>query len=171
MHTEPHEFFKELKENYPVYFKEKNVLEVGSLDINGSIRSLFEDCNYLGIDIGEGPGVDRVIAIHNLHEHGRYHIVASTEMLEHDKYWRQSLISMYDNLKSGGMLVVTCAGPSRQEHGTTRTTPGDSPFTNDWYRNISIEDFHDVLPVSMFEDSYIAYLRNSADLVFWGIKP
>jgi len=171
MHTEPAEFFKELKEKYPTYFNKKDVLEVGSLDINGSIRGFFEKCNYLGIDIGPGPGVDKIIHIHKLHEPDKYHVVASTEMLEHDQFWRESLLRMYENLKSGGILIITCAGPDRQEHGTSRTTPQDSPFTNEWYKNISIEDFQTVLPTSLFVTSYIAYLRNAADLVFWGIKP
>lgn len=170
MHTEPLEFFKSIKRQFPKYFKKKKVLEVGSLNINGTIRSFFEECNYTGIDIGEGPGVDKVVHIHNLIEPEEYDVVASTEMLEHDKYWRQSLTQMYENTKKKGLMIITCAGPSRQEHGTSRTTPGDSPFTNDWYKNISIEDFCSVLPPSLFEDSSVAYVRNAADLTFWGIK-
>jgi hypothetical protein len=77
---------------------------------------------------------------------------------------------MYDNLKVGGILIFTCAGPTRQEHGTTRTTPGDAPHTNDWYRNISIEDFQSILPMEKWSVMDIKYVRGQADLLFYGIK-
>jgi hypothetical protein len=34
MHIAVEEFLTKVKEKYPLYFKEKDVLEVGSLDIN-----------------------------------------------------------------------------------------------------------------------------------------
>ena len=36
------------------------VVEVGSRDINGSIRELVDADTYVGIDLEEGPGVDVV---------------------------------------------------------------------------------------------------------------
>jgi hypothetical protein len=77
---------------------------------------------------------------------------------------------MYENLKRGGILIFTCAGPTRQPHGFADHTPQDSPFTNEYYRNISIEDFESVLPQDLFSVSEIFYKRNMADLLFWGIK-
>ena len=40
-----------------------NVLEIGSLDINGSVRPMFKpfQLTYTGIDMQEGPGVDIVV--------------------------------------------------------------------------------------------------------------
>jgi len=170
MHTEPYNFVKELSQKLPQYFNNKKVLEVGSLDINGSVRQFFRQCDYTGIDLGEGKGVDRVIGIQDLHEPLSYDTVISTEMLEHDRYWERSLKSMYDNLKVGGLLILSCAGPDRQEHGTSRQHPGDAPFTNDWYRNISQEDFGSVLPMELFTDMHLKYMRGMADLLFYGIK-
>jgi hypothetical protein len=46
------------------YFIDKCVLDVGSLDINGNNRYLFDNCEYTGLDIGEGPNVDIVMPIH-----------------------------------------------------------------------------------------------------------
>lgn len=170
MHTEVHLFTEHVKKLFPNSFKNKKVLEVGSLNINGSVRQFFEKCDYLGIDLGPGPGVDKVVPIHELNEPGQFDVVISTEMLEHDKFWERSLKQMYENLKPGGLFILTCAGPERHEHGTTRTTPGDAPFTNDYYRNISIEDFLSVLPAGNFKIYKIQYERGQCDLCFYGIK-
>lgn len=35
---------KKIKKEYPQYFVSKRVLDIGSLDINGNNRGLFEDC-------------------------------------------------------------------------------------------------------------------------------
>ena len=41
----------------------KRVLEVGSYDVNGSVRPLFEGAKqYIGIDSRPGPGVDLVMS-------------------------------------------------------------------------------------------------------------
>ena len=40
------------------FFRSGRTLEVGSLDINGSIRGLFEGGVYIGLDVALGPGVD-----------------------------------------------------------------------------------------------------------------
>ena len=42
------------------YFSETKVLEVGSLNINGSVRQFFSNCDYVGLDISEGRDVDVV---------------------------------------------------------------------------------------------------------------
>lgn len=170
MHQEVNLFIQKVKDKYPDYFNKKKVLEVGSLDINGSVRKYFTDCDYWGLDVGKGPGVDIVCPIHEYLDESQHDVVISTEMLEHDKYWKDSLQSMYNNLKPGGLLILTCAGPNRQEHGTTRTTPQDSPFTTDYYRNISIEDFISILPPQDFQISEIKYAGDKIDLQFYGIK-
>ena len=170
MHPEINQFVEAVKQKYPVYFRGKKVLEVGSLDINGSIRGSFHQCIYTGIDLGEGPGVDKVVSIHEHLDPKGYDVVISTEMLEHDVHWQDSLVSMYANLKSGGLMILTCAGPNRHEHGTKRTTPGDSPFTTDYYRNISEGDFHSVLPEYFFSEYSLGLYRGDTDLYFYGIK-
>ena len=46
-HKEQRDFCLRVKEKYPEFFKDKKVLDIGSLDINGSNRDLFENCNYM----------------------------------------------------------------------------------------------------------------------------
>lgn len=170
MHTEIHNFVKEVKNKFPDYFENKAVLEVGSQDINGSVRSYFKNCDYLGIDLGEAKGVDMVVSINDFPMPNKYDVVISSEMLEHCEKWDKALSMMYKNTKPGGIFILTCAGPNRQEHGTNKHTPQDSKFTLDHYRNISIEDFISVLPLSFFKESSLGTYRGDTDLYFWGIK-
>lgn len=63
--------------------RDRSTLEVGSYDVNGSVRGLFSG-DYLGVDVREGPGVDvEASAEHLPFEDRSYHTVISTEMLEH----------------------------------------------------------------------------------------
>lgn len=88
-----------------------DVLEVGSLDVNGSVRQLFNG-NYHGIDIQDGPGVDQVLDAHSLSMYYRdaFDVVVSTEMLEHDTRPWQSLLAMNIAARPGGWLILTCRG-------------------------------------------------------------
>ena len=59
-HKEQIDFFLMLKQKFPQMFSEVDVLEIGSLDINGSIRGLFDAKTYIGVDLDNGPSVDVV---------------------------------------------------------------------------------------------------------------
>lgn len=175
VHNEANQFVISVKKQMPEFFIGKKVLEVGSLDINGSVRQFFENCDYTGLDLGEGPGVDRIAHVTALATLGRlaetYDVILSIEALEHDNRWATSLRAMVDLLRYDGLLLITCAAPNRPEHGTTRTGSAEaSPFTSDYYRNISVEDFASVLPANLFSKSYLGYRGNMDDLYFAGIK-
>jgi len=170
MHPEIDHFVIKVKQQFPSYFEDKTVLEVGSQDINGSVRKHFKDCDYLGIDLGEAPGVDMVVSINDFPMPNKYDVVISSEMLEHCQDWEKALLTMHQNTKPGGLFILTCAGPKRQEHGTINHTPQDSKFTLEHYRNISREDFRSVLPADLFEMNFLTLERGDTDLYFWGIK-
>jgi SAM-dependent methyltransferase len=97
---------------------DKNTLEVGSLDVNGSVRELFTG-NYIGVDMREGKGVDRVMNAHSLDGawNERFDVVVSTEMLEHDDMFWLSMSEMGRVLKKGGYLIITARGNGFNEHG------------------------------------------------------
>lgn len=171
VHREANDFVRSVKARFPERFVGKKVLEVGSLNINGSVREFFTECDYTGIDLAQGPGVDVVTEAHEYHRRETFGVVISSEMLAHDKHWEMSLAKMYENLLPGGLLVITCAGPKRAEHGTKRTDGGwASPFTSDYYRNISIQDFQSVLPAHLWSDAEWSYRDGGEDLYFYGIK-
>ena len=95
---------------------DKKTLEVGSLDINGSVRGLFTG-PYVGLDMRDGPGVDIVGLAHDLpFQAETFDVVISTEMLEHDPAPWLSMHEMGRVLKPGGHLIVTTRGNGFGEH-------------------------------------------------------
>lgn len=99
----------------------RNVVECGSLNVNGSPRnSLFHPSwRYTGIDIQGGPGVDMVLSVYDLDiafGAETVDIVVSTEMLEHVIDWRLALRKMATVLKVGGVLILTTCCPGVEYH-------------------------------------------------------
>lgn len=89
---------------------ESNVLEVGSLDVNGSVRPLFSGA-YTGVDMTDGPGVDRVAdAEHLPFPSASFEVVVSTELLEHCEHFWDALAEMGRVLQPGGILILTARG-------------------------------------------------------------
>ena len=150
MHRSVSKFIARVKERYPESFINKKVLEVGSLDINGSVRPFFTKCKYSGLDIIEGPGVDVISPVHQYQPAELFDTIISTEMLEHDSHWRKSLKQMADLLKPGGLLLITAAGTGRAEHGTTENYPSSSPATNNYYCNVTAKMLASALPLENF---------------------
>jgi SAM-dependent methyltransferase len=99
----------------------KSVIEVGSLDVNGSVRHdvmRFDPSSYIGIDIMPGPGVDAICDISTKKEVAKeeYDMVISTEALEHIEDWRQAINNMKDMLKVGGYILITTRSPGFSRH-------------------------------------------------------
>lgn len=94
----------------------RGTLEVGSLDVNGSVRGLFAG-PYTGLDMREGPGVDIVGTADALpFGAGEFEVVVSTEMLEHDPSPWRSLAEMGRVLRRDGHLLLTTRGNGFGEH-------------------------------------------------------
>ena len=69
-HEKQREFFRKVKSMNPQFFTDVKVLDIGSLDINGSNRHAFEHpYSYIGVDLSEGKNVD-VICPGHLYESG-----------------------------------------------------------------------------------------------------
>ena len=154
---------------YPDYFIRKQVLEIGSLNINGSIRPFFEQCVYVGVDLGEGRDVDVVAKGEDLtYADGSFDVVASCECFEHNPEWVATLNNMIR--MSSGLVFFSCATTGRPEHGTPRTSPHDAPFCGEYYRNLTEEDVKQAVDLSVFEDYQFLTNDKAHDLYFWGIK-
>ena len=171
MHLSAFNFVVSCASKFKTNFCFKDVLEVGSLDINGSIRPLFVGCNYTGIDLSEGPGVDLV---GHLLEHKfpleSFDTIVSLEAMEHDEHWEKSLREMFALLKPKGLLIITCATTGREEHGTFKNDPTASPKTLDWYHNLTAWDFFSVIDIDSFSYADFHFDSTVGDLQFMGIK-
>jgi len=96
----------------------KSTLEIGSYNINGSVREFFTG-KYVGIDLEDGPGVDRVMSSYDLrkeYEAESFDVVVSTEQLEHDPKPWETMHNVKHVLKPGGFLVVTARGNGFKRH-------------------------------------------------------
>lgn len=160
-----------VRQRFPNAFMGAKVLEVGSLDINGSIRVFFQNCNYTGVDLGPGPGVDLVESGENLSfPDGTFDTVASCECFEHNRHWDKTFLNMHRMCKSGGVVFFSCATTGRPEHGTHGSKPEDSPFTHEYYKNLSQNDFAQFDLNGMFSDMFWASKHPEHDLYFVGVK-
>lgn len=173
-HLQQMQFVDNLRLKLPAYFRNTKVLEIGSLDINGSVRSFFEGCDYTGIDLEEGPGVDVVCQGQDFQsEPQSFDVVCSLECFEHNPYWIDTFVNMMRHCKPGGLIFFTCATTGRPEHGTARTTPSDSPFTVNagwnYYRNLTEKDFRQQIYFdAYFQYSYFSVGESTCDLYFYG---
>lgn len=171
-HQQQYDFVLGVKNSFPSMFDRKKVLEIGSLDINGSIRDIFSNCFYIGVDVEHGPGVDLACGGQDLTFADKFFDTSiSCECFEHNPWWAETFRNMIR--MTSNLVVFTCATTGRQEHGTKRTTPQDSPFTTDWeyYRNLERSDFEDSLMLPFwFTDYEFSTNPETHDLYFWGIR-
>lgn len=91
----------------------RRVLEIGSLDVNGSVRPAIRrlgPLEYTGVDLAAGPGVDSVCRAEDLLSRfspGTFGVVACTEVLEHVRDWRLVVSNMKTLLAPDGVLLIT----------------------------------------------------------------
>lgn len=91
---------------------DKDVLEVGSYNVNGSLRGdamRFEPRQYIGIDIAEGLGVDIVCDTNDMlvrFGENSFDTIISTCALEHIAGWRKAISNMKRVCKPGGIILL-----------------------------------------------------------------
>lgn len=88
-----------------------NIADIGSQDVNGTYRPLFDDPSwrYTGMDIGAGENVDFVLA-NAYHWKGipsrHYDLVVSGQAFEHIEFIWKTMWEVERVLKPGGMFVM-----------------------------------------------------------------
>jgi hypothetical protein len=145
------------------------VLEIGSHDVNGGVRSLFETAEvYHGIDIAPGPGVDEVADAATWVPNRTFDAIVTTEVLEHAPHWTRILTMAFESLTPGGTLIMTCAADPRGPHSAV---DGLDVRPGEHYANVAPTDLMGWLnnsgcsawEVEIHEDRGDLYLRASRD--------
>jgi SAM-dependent methyltransferase len=100
--------------------KPLRILDVGSLDVNGSYRELMIDSQwqYVGLDAAPGPGVDLVMPEPYRWRSvasGSIDVVVSGQAFEHIEYPWVTIVEVARVLKPGG-LVCLIAPSGGHEH-------------------------------------------------------
>lgn len=175
-HPEQLAFFQLVREIHPQFFWNSSVLDVGSLNVNGTAKPLFNNCKYVGLDLGPGENVDVVCKAHEYDApDASFDTIISGECFEHDMYIEQTLKNIVRLLKPGGLFAFSCANRGRAEHGTIRNEPVASPFTvkipgwAEYYRGLDEEDFRQMLDIDTIFPEHFFRVRD-LDLYFYGIK-
>jgi hypothetical protein len=164
-HKQQAGFCQYVKERFPLYFKHSNVLDVGSLDINGNNKYLFEDCNYFGIDRIEGKNVDLALSVSKYYQSHTwicYNTIICNEVFEHDPEFEDSIKAIVRLLKPGGLFLMSCATANRAVHNTEPGGFYKNRFKEDF---LAIEEFREAFGVFEWKEN-----RCPDDLYFWGIK-
>lgn len=73
-----------------------------------NIRHLFPGKKYVGCDMREGPGVDRILNLHNIElEESSVGTVLCLDTLEHVEYPYKAIEEVYRILKPDGIVVIS----------------------------------------------------------------
>ena len=92
---------------------EEPVVEIGALQIEGQekyadLRALFAGKEFIGCDMREGPGVDRIENLHGLSfADDSVGTLIMLDTMEHVKYPFKAMQEVYRVLKPGGMVIMT----------------------------------------------------------------
>ena len=89
-----------------------DVLEVGSFDVNGNPREHFADREkfptYTGIDMREGPCVDKVMNTQAMEfKDNSFDVIVDAERMEHDSRFWVTIKELFRVCRPGGHLIIT----------------------------------------------------------------
>jgi len=156
-----------------------SIIDFGSLDINGGPHRLLDsiDHNYVGVDIDEGDNVSLVRRGELVDfPSSTFKIAMSSELFEHTPVWREILYNMCRLAQPGGIVVLSCAGRFRPEHGTSRSDNGYSaPFVVaqgvEYYGNVTARNISQAISLDYWFDRYRLFeAQNFNDTYFVGIR-
>ena len=125
-----------------------SVIEVGSRDLNGSIRCHFPAATWTGLDLHSGPSVDIVLDALDYTPADAVDLVIIAEVFEHCPYWGEVLHHVANWLKPGGRIIITAAGPGRDPHSGI---DGGELRAGEHYANVTARDLSDELQFAGFQ--------------------
>jgi SAM-dependent methyltransferase len=140
-----------------------DVVEVGSRDINGSVRPLIDCKTYTGIDLAAGPNVDVVGDAFDMRH--PCDLAVCMEVLEHEPRAEALVAHMASWLRPGGAMLVTAAGPGRAPHSAH---DGGGLRPGEHYANIDPADLAAWLEAAGLD---AAVDHAGEDVRAWAVRP
>ena len=194
-HKEQRDFLDKMKQQFPNAFRNCKVLDIGSFDVNGNEKPWFDNCDFTGLDLLPGPGVDVACPANEYDAPDEtFDTIISCECWEHNLFYKESIMNAIRMLKPGGYFIWTCATTGRPVHGTAtqdkidrannKTLQGNpvdnwktmpnverEDWDNEYYKNVTELDIRSFCDVDdIFESYEFTVEENHCDLMFWGIK-
>lgn len=194
-HKEQRDYLDRIKNQFPDAFTNCKVLDIGSFDVNGNEKPWFDGCDFIGLDLLPGPGVDVACPANEYDAPDEtFDTIISCECWEHNPYYKESIMNSIRMLKPGGYFIWTCATTGRPVHGTAtqdsidrskgETSQGNKivewktmpnvekeDWDNEYYENVTEEDIREFCDIDGIFDEYkFEVEENHCDLMFWGIK-
>lgn len=120
MHNSSFEHMRRLVAEYIRRERPLDAVDIGSYDVNGSYRTLFDapGWHYTGIDLEAGPGVDIVLdSPYRLpFRTASVDLVLSGQAFEHVEFFWLTWLEMIRVLKPGGLvfLIAPSRGPEHR---------------------------------------------------------
>lgn len=161
MHAEAYTFVQLVAEQLG---PRQAVLEIGSRNINGTVRPLFNGCKYLGIDLAPGFGVDRVANGATFAPEQRVDTVLCLEVLEHTDEAEAIVANALRLLYPNGVLLITCAAPNREPHSAV---DGAELKQGEYYRNVAPSELNEWVIMHGGEVVQLEYASERGDVYLW----
>lgn len=152
MHPFAKKSFEFFKKTYLSKFDNPKIVDVGSLDINGSIRDQINfKSNYIGVDLAAGKNVDMVLE--NPYKlpfkDDTIDIITSISVFEHVDFFWETFLEMMRVLKPHGLLFVNAPANGhfhRHDNDNWRFYPDAGESLSSWgvykgYKCILLESF------------------------------
>jgi SAM-dependent methyltransferase len=163
----------------PAEIAGRDVLDVGALDVNGSLRPFVESlgpARYVGVDIAPGPRVDIVVDASRIVERfgaESFDVVITTEMLEHIRDWQTVVSNLKQVVRPGGLLLVTTRSIGFHYHGYPfdfwRYEPEDMRAMFADFEIVSLERDTDAPGIFMLARKPLEFHENRAALALYSI--
>lgn len=120
MHASSMDHMRDLVSRYLPRNKAQRVVDIGSYDVNGSYKQLFDDpeWTYIGADLEPGPNVDVVLESPYKFpfSSGSVDLLVSGQALEHMDFFWLSWLEMVRTVTPGGLifLIAPSRGPEHR---------------------------------------------------------
>lgn len=187
MHAKQAEFLEQMGKDLWPYVSGGNVAEFGSFNVNGSLRHFFPGWKlWIGIDLNEPecwggkghpcdcgdrepqtklfPCVQMLGDTANLSlPDESFDVVISSNHLEHDPSWEESIREAHRILQPGGVFVLSTVTPVVKPHEL---------WTTGHYNDFYADDINAVLHETFIREHihWVSDAKNVEDIQVWARK-